>query len=83
MKTFTILALLLAAVSATPVEVVERDPDPLEKRDTEIVYLANCISAVSCCTPDVHYSQIIVGVQRQELELLQGQWEDALQSLHA
>lgn len=60
MKTFTILALLLAAVSATPVEVVERDPDPLEKRDTEIVYLANCISAVSCCTPDVHYSQIIV-----------------------
>ena len=62
MKTFTILPALLAAVSATPFGLYKRDPDlcPFEKQDTEIVYLANCVSAVSCCTPPQHYSQIIV-----------------------
>lgn len=67
MKSFAVLALLLAAASATPVEIVERDPAPLEKRDTEIVYLANCVNAVSCCTPDEHYSQIIVR-QKEHLD---------------
>ncbi|KAI4148846.1 MAG: hypothetical protein L6R39_002676 [Caloplaca ligustica] len=42
MKIYAALALLLAAVNATPLDIVERDPAALEKRDTEIVYLANC-----------------------------------------
>jgi hypothetical protein len=60
MKAFTVIALLLAIVNATPVDIVEKDVAPLEKRDTEIVYLANCVNAVSCCTADKHFSQIIV-----------------------
>lgn len=61
MKTFGIITLLLAVVSATPVDIVDKDvAAPLEKRDTEVVYLTNCISAVSCCTPTEYYSQISV-----------------------
>ncbi|KAK3934218.1 hypothetical protein QBC46DRAFT_325500 [Diplogelasinospora grovesii] len=62
MKSFTALTtLLLAAVaSATPTPVdFETSADVLAKRDTEIVYLANCQSEVSCCTPTQYYSQIL------------------------
>ena len=48
-----ILASLLAVASASPFQLLDRDPDPtpLEKRDKEIVYLANCKHVVSCCPP--------------------------------
>ncbi|KAH8880983.1 hypothetical protein GQ53DRAFT_773703 [Thozetella sp. PMI_491] len=59
MKIFAALFALVAITNATPAGIIERDPGTLEKRDTEIVYLANCVSAVSCCTPNVYYSQII------------------------
>ncbi|KAF8135279.1 hypothetical protein K438DRAFT_1997469 [Mycena galopus ATCC 62051] len=31
----------------------------VEKRDTEILYLANCLPAVSCCTPEKDWSKMI------------------------
>lgn len=63
MKTFAALTFLLALATATPVEVHPRDEGgSLAKRDTEIIYLANCVNAVSCCTADKHYSQIAVGL---------------------
>jgi hypothetical protein len=62
MKAFALFGFLLALATATPVEVHPRDEGgPLAKRDTEIVYLANCKHLVSCCTPESHYSQIAVG----------------------
>lgn len=63
MKTFGALTFLLALATATPVEVHPRDEGgSLAKRDTEIIYLANCVNAVSCCTADKHYSQIAVSL---------------------
>jgi len=63
MKTFATLAFVFALVNASPVaEVVEKDVGSLEKRDTEIIYLANCVKAVSCCVPNVDYSDIIVSL---------------------
>lgn len=64
MKIYAALALLLAAVNATPLDIVERDPAALEKRDTEIVYLANCKDVVSCCPPlaTTYSSRILVSM---------------------
>ncbi len=69
MKLFAALTFLVALATASPVEVnssVEVHPrdegGPLAKRDTEIIYLTNCVSAVSCCTADIHYSQIAVSL---------------------
>jgi hypothetical protein len=61
MKSFAALTFLLALATASPVEVHPRDEGgSLAKRDTEIIYLANCKHQVSCCTPEGHYSQIAV-----------------------
>ncbi len=66
MKTFAALAFLLALTTASPVEVHPRDQGgSLVKRDTEIVYLANCESQVSCCGDDVHWSQIAVSLSKE------------------
>jgi hypothetical protein len=63
MKSFAPLTFLLALATASPVEVHPRDEGgSLAKRDTEIVYLANCKRNVSCCTPESHYSQIAVSL---------------------
>ncbi|KAL8662163.1 MAG: hypothetical protein Q9202_004919, partial [Teloschistes flavicans] len=62
MKTFTFATTFLAAAaSASPVFDIRPDSEaaPLVKRDTEIVYLANCVDAVSCCRPNINYSEII------------------------
>ena len=65
-KVNVILSSLLAVVNASPFEVIERDPNPapLVKRDTEIVYLANCKSVVSCCPPlaTTYSSKILVSL---------------------
>ncbi len=60
MKTFTAITLLLSLASATPVNLTEKDVAILDKRDTQIIYLANCAESVSCCTPTLYTSQIIV-----------------------
>ena len=63
MKPFAAVTFLLALATASPVEVHPRDEGgALAKRDTEIIYLTNCISAVSCCSDPVHYSQIAVSL---------------------
>ena len=63
MKLFAAVTFLVALATASPVEVHPRDEGgELAKRDTEIIYLTNCISAVSCCTDPVHYSQIAVSL---------------------
>ena len=54
MKITTILSLALAAAAGSV--TAQR----LQKRDTEMIYLANCVSSVSCCTPDINWSEIIV-----------------------
>ena len=58
--------LSLALATASPVEVVagDIDPRPLDKRDTEIVYLVNSKHTVSCCPPraETHISQIFVSL---------------------
>ncbi|KAK0630940.1 hypothetical protein B0T17DRAFT_616526 [Bombardia bombarda] len=54
------LGLLLAFATATPVELAENPSDSmLEKRDTEIVYLANCQHSVSCCGGPTNYSEVL------------------------
>jgi hypothetical protein len=58
MKVIAVTAFLLALVNASPLNIT--DVSSLEKRDTEMIYLANCVNAVSCCVADKHYSQIIV-----------------------
>ncbi|KAK4153443.1 hypothetical protein C8A00DRAFT_33806 [Chaetomidium leptoderma] len=62
MKSFAAITFLLALATASPVEVVteDMDPRPLDKRDTEIVYLVNSKHTVSCCPPlaETHFSQI-------------------------
>ena len=66
MKTFAVLSFLLALAAAKPVEVVPVDDGgSLAKRDTEMIYLVNCRSAVSCCTPDKHYSTIAVSLPKE------------------
>lgn len=60
MKAFTALSILLAVATATPIDIVEKDVADLEKRDTEIVYLANCVKADSYHGVTARYSQIIV-----------------------
>lgn len=63
MKISSALTLLFAAANATPLfEIMERELETLslEKRDTEIVYLANCVYSVSCCQGPTDYSEIIV-----------------------
>lgn len=68
MKFITILMLLAAAVSAVPTDPTVLDDTLLDanttntlvKRDTEIVYLANCVHSVSCCDPPQKYSQVVV-----------------------
>lgn len=50
----TLVTLAVASPAAPP-----SSAEVLAKRDTEIVYLANCVSAVSCCRPEQDYSQII------------------------
>ena len=68
MKLFAALGVILTLATASPLEVHPRDEGgSLAKRDTEIVYLANCISAVSCCTPAVHYSQIGVSALQHNI----------------
>ena len=66
-KVIVVLSSLLAVVNASPFEVIERDPNPapLVKRDTEIVYLANCKSVVSCCPPlaTTYSSKILVSLK--------------------
>ncbi|KAK4150606.1 hypothetical protein C8A00DRAFT_17900 [Chaetomidium leptoderma] len=62
MKSFAALTFLLALATASPIEVVSRDMDEasaaLAKRDTEIVYLSNCVHATSCCNGDTYTSGI-------------------------
>jgi hypothetical protein len=60
MKLFAVLASVLALATASPVEVSPREEGSLAKRDTDIVYLANCKNTVSCCTPEKHLSEIVV-----------------------
>ncbi|KAJ7875932.1 hypothetical protein B0H14DRAFT_2342969 [Mycena olivaceomarginata] len=62
MKITAIFALTVVCVTATVVDLAPATADitPLEKRDTEILYLANCLSAVSCCTPEKDWSEMIV-----------------------
>lgn len=60
MKVFAALSLLLALGTASPVDIVEKDVASLEKRDTEIVYLANCVNADSYYGVTARFSQIIV-----------------------
>ncbi len=74
MKTVAVLSFLLALASATPVEVVSIDEGgSLAKRDTEMIYLVNCRSSVSCCTPDKHYSTIAVSFLKNLSHLLRHQ----------
>ncbi len=62
MKSFGVLTFLLALATASPVAVSPAEGSlSLEKRDTEVIYLANCRSLTSCCSPETHYSQIAVG----------------------
>ncbi|KAL6786343.1 hypothetical protein J3E68DRAFT_432898 [Trichoderma sp. SZMC 28012] len=51
MKLISAISLLLAAVNATPLNLVESDLGSLEKRDTEIIYLSNCLKSVSSGSP--------------------------------
>lgn len=59
MKLISAISLLLAAVNATPLNLVESDLGSLEKRDTEIIYLSNCLKSVSSGSPTAS-SEIIV-----------------------
>ncbi|KAJ7807037.1 hypothetical protein B0H13DRAFT_1492119, partial [Mycena leptocephala] len=61
MKITAIFALTVVCVTATVVNRAPATADiaPIEKRDTEILYLANCLSAVSCCTPEKDWSEMI------------------------
>jgi len=56
MKTTGALALAFALAASRVSAAVPL----LQKRDTEIIYLANCKSSVSCCTPDKVWSEVIV-----------------------
>jgi hypothetical protein len=62
MKITAIFALAVVCVTATVVNRAPATADitPIEKRDTEILYLANCLSAVSCCTPEKDWFEMIV-----------------------
>ncbi|KAK3902855.1 hypothetical protein C8A05DRAFT_33429 [Staphylotrichum tortipilum] len=59
MKSFGVLTFLLALATASPVAVSPAESSlALQKRDTEVIYLANCRSLTSCCAPEGHYSVI-------------------------
>ncbi|KAL7928221.1 hypothetical protein V8C35DRAFT_318692 [Trichoderma chlorosporum] len=51
MKFITAISLLLTAANATPIDLAESDLQSVEKRDTEIVYLSNCLRIVSSGSP--------------------------------
>lgn len=68
MKLFAVLSLLLAVAAATPVDINGASP-ALAKRDTEIVYLADCKRVVSCCEPESHSSQIMVRPNKTHLKI--------------
>lgn len=59
MKLVSAISLLFAAVNATPLNLAESDLESLGKRDTEIVYLSNCLKSVSSGSPTAS-SEIIV-----------------------
>jgi hypothetical protein len=50
----------MALATASPVSVAPSEEGSLAKRDTEILYLANCNYIVSCCDPPKHTSHIFV-----------------------
>ncbi|KAJ6465297.1 hypothetical protein C8R45DRAFT_1106939 [Mycena sanguinolenta] len=60
MKITAILALAAVCVTATPVDLAPPTADTtLKKRSTEALYLANCVSEVSCCAPSQYWSEMI------------------------
>lgn len=71
MKAIAALSLLLTLGAASPVDIAGKDVAGLEKRDTEIVYLANCVHG------DAYYgnsysSKILVG------QVFRNGWTDLL-----
>ncbi|KAJ6465302.1 hypothetical protein C8R45DRAFT_796126, partial [Mycena sanguinolenta] len=61
MKITAIVALAVVCVTATPVDhaAAPANTTHVEKRDTEILYLADCLSGASCCAPEKYWSEMI------------------------